>query len=50
MCEMMDRSRLTALLERVRAIEVMITNKEEELARDELEKWKEEKVDMMIDE
>lgn len=47
---MMDRSRLTALLERVRAIEVMITNKEEELARDELEKWKEEKVEMMIDE
>lgn len=46
----MERSRLTALLERVRAIEVMITNKEEELARDELEKWKDEKVGVMHDE
>ena len=41
---MRGRSRLNALLERVRAIEVMITRKEEELAREELEKWKEEKV------
>ena len=41
---MRGRSRLNALLERVRAIEVMITSKEEELAREELEKWKEEKV------
>ena len=44
MCGLRNRSRLNALLERVRAIEVMITSKEEELAREELEKWKEEKV------
>ena len=41
---MRGRSRLNALLERVRAIEVMITSKEEELAREEQEKWKEAKV------
>ena len=44
MCVWRRRSRLNALLERVRAIELMITNKEEEMEREALKEWKTEKV------
>jgi len=40
---MKNRTRLNSLVDRVRAIEIMLTNREEEVERESLEEWKKQK-------
>ena len=41
---MMNRGRLNGLLDRIKAIELFLTNREEELEQEKLNVWKDEKV------
>ena len=43
MRRMKNRTRLNSLVDRVRAIEIMLTNREEEVERESLEEWKKQK-------